>query len=239
VKRGDEVVVIAGKDKGKTGRILRAFPKTNKVLVEGVNIMVKHQKARQTGRAGRSGTAMTMVHPKEVRLLRFIERALDVRIKRRWVPTEADVAERQREVWREKIERTIQDANLSAYRGIIEGLAEEYDSLDVGAAVLKLLMDAPTPATQPVQQFGDTGAEAGMVRFFTNIGRRQGVGPADIVRSIAENAGIPGAVIGRIDIYDDFAFVEVPLDTASAVMAAMRKGQIRGRSVNLEPARPQ
>lgn len=193
----------------------------------------------RTGRAGRSGTAMTMVHPKEVRLLRFIERALDVRIKRRWVPTEADVAERQREVWREKLERTIKEANLSPYRGIIEALAEEYDSLDVGAAALKLLIDAPTPAAAPAQQFGDTGAEAGMVRFFTNIGRRQGVGPADIVRSIAENAGIPGAVIGRIDIYDDFAFVEVPLDTATAVMAAMRKGQIRGRSVNLEPARPQ
>ena len=55
IKKGDEVQVISGKDKGKTGRILRAFPKTNKVLVEGVNIMVKHQKARQTGRAGRSG----------------------------------------------------------------------------------------------------------------------------------------------------------------------------------------
>jgi large subunit ribosomal protein L24 len=55
IRKGDEVRVIAGKDKGKTGKILRAFPKTNKVMVEGVNIMVKHTKARQTGRAGRSG----------------------------------------------------------------------------------------------------------------------------------------------------------------------------------------
>lgn len=52
IKKGDEVMVIAGKDKGKTGKILRAFPKTNKVLVEGVNIIIKHQKARQTGRPG-------------------------------------------------------------------------------------------------------------------------------------------------------------------------------------------
>ncbi len=55
VKKGDEVMVISGKDKGKTGRILRAFPKTNKVLVEGVNIITKHQKARQMGRPGMSG----------------------------------------------------------------------------------------------------------------------------------------------------------------------------------------
>ena len=55
IKKGDEVMVIAGKDKGKSGKILHAYPKTNKVLVEGVNIMIKHQKARQSGRPGRSG----------------------------------------------------------------------------------------------------------------------------------------------------------------------------------------
>lgn len=55
IRKGDEVMVIAGKDKGKSGKILRAFPKTNKVLVEGVNIMIKHQKARSSGRPGRSG----------------------------------------------------------------------------------------------------------------------------------------------------------------------------------------
>jgi large subunit ribosomal protein L24 len=55
IKKGDTVMVIAGKDKGKTGKIMRAFPKTNKVLVEGVNIMVKHQKPRQTGRQGAMG----------------------------------------------------------------------------------------------------------------------------------------------------------------------------------------
>lgn len=55
IKKGDEVMVIAGKDRGKTGKVVRAFPKVNKVLVEGVNIMIKHQKSRQTGRTGRAG----------------------------------------------------------------------------------------------------------------------------------------------------------------------------------------
>ena len=44
VKKGDTVVVIAGKDKGKKGSIVKVFPKTNKVLVEGVNVITKHQK---------------------------------------------------------------------------------------------------------------------------------------------------------------------------------------------------
>ncbi|WP_073342980.1 50S ribosomal protein L24 [Caldanaerobius fijiensis] len=46
VKKGDMVVVISGDDKGKKGKILKAFPKTGKVLVEGVNIVTKHQKPR-------------------------------------------------------------------------------------------------------------------------------------------------------------------------------------------------
>jgi len=44
VKKGDTVVVITGKDKGKKGKVLQVFPKANKVLVEGVNMITKHQK---------------------------------------------------------------------------------------------------------------------------------------------------------------------------------------------------
>ena len=49
VKRGDEVQVIAGKDKGMKGKVVTAFPATGKVIVEGVNTVTKHQKARRQG----------------------------------------------------------------------------------------------------------------------------------------------------------------------------------------------
>ena len=45
VKKNDTVVVISGKDKGKTGEVLKVYPKTGKVLVQGINIVKKHQKA--------------------------------------------------------------------------------------------------------------------------------------------------------------------------------------------------
>lgn len=48
VKTGDNVKVIAGKDKGKTGTVIKAFPKTNKVTVKGINMVKKHQKPSQT-----------------------------------------------------------------------------------------------------------------------------------------------------------------------------------------------
>jgi large subunit ribosomal protein L24 len=46
IKKGDKVIVLAGKDKGKTGEVLRAFPKLGKVVVAGVNIAKKHTKNR-------------------------------------------------------------------------------------------------------------------------------------------------------------------------------------------------
>lgn len=48
----DQVVVISGKDKGKKGKITAAFPKTGKVVVEGVNMVTKHQKARNAMQPG-------------------------------------------------------------------------------------------------------------------------------------------------------------------------------------------
>ena len=52
IKKGDKVQVIAGKDKGKSGVIVRALPKENKVVVEGVALFKRHMKGR-TGQVGR------------------------------------------------------------------------------------------------------------------------------------------------------------------------------------------
>lgn len=52
IKRGDTVLVICGKYRGKTGKVLRAFPKERKLLVEGVNIKKKHLRARRSGEKG-------------------------------------------------------------------------------------------------------------------------------------------------------------------------------------------
>jgi len=52
VRSKDQVVVISGKEKGKKGKILTALPKANRVVVEGINMAVKHQKARNTMQPG-------------------------------------------------------------------------------------------------------------------------------------------------------------------------------------------
>lgn len=52
VKKGDNIIVLAGKDKGKMGKILKVFPREDRVLVEGVNIKKVHERAKKSGTKG-------------------------------------------------------------------------------------------------------------------------------------------------------------------------------------------
>jgi large subunit ribosomal protein L24 len=69
VKKGDTVVVIAGKDKGAKGKVIAAFPRLDKVLVEGVNRVKKHERIRTTQRGAKTGGIVTqeaMIHVSNV-----------------------------------------------------------------------------------------------------------------------------------------------------------------------------
>ncbi|WP_035857816.1 50S ribosomal protein L24 [Cryptosporangium arvum] len=59
VKKGDTVLVIAGKDKGAKGKVIQSYPETNRVLVEGVNRIKKHTKVSTTQRGAKSGGIVT------------------------------------------------------------------------------------------------------------------------------------------------------------------------------------
>ncbi|GGA44338.1 MULTISPECIES: 50S ribosomal protein L24 [Psychrobacillus] len=69
VKKGDKVMVISGKDKGKTGVILAAFPKKDRVLVEGVNIIKKHMKPNQVNPQGGIVSQEAAIHVSNVMLI--------------------------------------------------------------------------------------------------------------------------------------------------------------------------
>ena len=72
IKKGDTVVVIAGKDKGAKGKVIAAYPRLDKVLVEGVNRMKKHEKIRTTQRGSKTGGIVTQeaaIHISNVQLV--------------------------------------------------------------------------------------------------------------------------------------------------------------------------
>jgi large subunit ribosomal protein L24 len=68
IRKGDTVQVIAGKDKGKTGEVLRTLPSENRVVVQGVNLRTRHVKPTQEGESGRIVTEEAALHTSNVML---------------------------------------------------------------------------------------------------------------------------------------------------------------------------
>ena len=195
----------------------------------------------RTGRAGNTGIAITFITPREFRQLKLIERIVKTKIVRRELPTDANVLERQREQIVSKMQAVLEQNNFDEYKSIAERLAEDYDVEDIAAAALKLMQEGvkalETPKDASSEDLMNTGARSGMVRLFFNIGRTSKVTIPDFVKAIAKEAEIPGKVIGSINLYDKFTFVEVPVDYAEKVISVMRHSTIKGYKINVEPAK--
>ena len=73
IKKGDTVVVIAGKDKGAKGKVIAAFPRQDKILVEGVNRMKKHEKIRTTQRGSKTGGIVTQEAPIHISNVQIVD----------------------------------------------------------------------------------------------------------------------------------------------------------------------
>lgn len=82
-------------------------------------------------------------------------------------------------------------------------------------------------------------SDGDMARLFVNLGKNQGVRPGDILGAIAGESGIAGRMIGSIDMYDKYTFVEVPSDCAGEVVESMKNAKIRGKNVHVELANSQ
>ncbi|MDP2651152.1 MAG: 50S ribosomal protein L24 [bacterium] len=68
VKKGDNVIVLTGKDKGQSGKVLRALPREDKVLIEGINIKKVHKKAKKQGGKGEIIEKSFPIHVSNVKL---------------------------------------------------------------------------------------------------------------------------------------------------------------------------
>ena len=110
--------------------------------------------------------------------------------------------------------------------------------MDIAAAFLKQALGQVNldNGSDADYDFDNTGAEEGMVRLFINIGKKDRVKPGDILGAIAGESGMPGKLVGAIDMYDKYTFVEVPREYGREVLEGMKNTKIKGRSVNMEPA---
>jgi ATP-dependent RNA helicase DeaD len=193
----------------------------------------------RTARAGRGGVAYTLVTARQIRNLKTIESFIKTKIKRKDVPTANDIVEKQRESMADKINSMIEKGGLTEYTSFIEKLAENNNSIDIAAALLKMIINKnESEAMETAEDIytKDTGAAPGMVRMFLNIGRTHGVTVGNILGAISGETGIDGSLVGVIDMYDKFTFVEVPQKYSDKVLNTMNKNRIKGRKISMEPA---
>ena len=196
----------------------------------------------RTGRAGREGRAFSFVSGKEVYKLKEIQRYCKTKIYAQKVPSLNDVANTKMENILDDVERVIEQEDLDMMINAIEERVNnsEFTAMDMAAAFLKICcgMTEDNKNTEENDwEFGDTGAgEEGMVRLFINIGKKQRVRPGDILGAIAGESGMDGKLIGTIDMYDKYTFVEVPREYAREVLNAMKNVKIKGKTVAVEPA---
>ncbi|MBN1623230.1 MAG: DEAD/DEAH box helicase [Clostridia bacterium] len=195
----------------------------------------------RTGRAGRTGTSFTFITGrKQLRELQDIQNYTNSKIKFMKVPSGSDVEETKNNKFVEQIKQVLDEGSLEKYMKIVDRLMEEdYASVDIAAALVKMTVGSSEEKADEYQDsdFENSGAEPGMVRLFINIGKDNKIRPGDIVGAIAGETGMHGKLIGSIDIYEKFTFVEVPRENAREVLDIMKNAQIKGKKINIEPAK--
>ncbi|WP_020520471.1 50S ribosomal protein L24 [Catelliglobosispora koreensis] len=80
IKKGDTVRIIAGKDKGKEGKVLAAYPRLEKILVEGINRVTKHERVQTSQRGSKTGGITTKEAPIHVSNVMYLEDGMPVRV---------------------------------------------------------------------------------------------------------------------------------------------------------------
>ncbi len=213
----------------------------------------------RTGRAGREGKAFNLVVGKEVYKLREIQRYCKTRIIPQAIPSLDDVTSIKADKILDQVGEVLQDSDLSKVIDIVEKrvLEEDYTTLDLAAALLKMMMgeegEELLEENRPLRELedledesrrnrggrngrGSRGRNEDVARLFINIGKNQGIRPGDILGAITGESGMPGRMVGSIDMFDNYTFVEVPREHADVVLQAMRGAKIKGKNVHMEKA---
>lgn len=187
----------------------------------------------RTARAGRTGRAVTFVGPKEYFKLRTIQDYTKIRIGRIPLPTQGDVEESRTRRMIDRVGQIIEEGGLDRYVNLVEQIvAEDYTSLEVAAALLKMQLGSAAPGDRGsgLPQDLDTGRGPAILEI--PLGREHRIRPKDIVGALAGETGIAGRSIGAINIYDRYSTVEVPPDTVEVVIERMKDKTIAGVRLN-------
>ena len=205
----------------------------------------------RVGRACRQGTAITLAHPREHRMLKMIERLTKQPIEIATVPTVADLQARRLELTRAALHESLTEDDLEPFRVVLDTLSDEFDVLKVALAAIKLAHETTSagrsenaeldiPQMTPARNKPDRTARrprhngAGeTARIYIGLGRAAHIRPQDLVGAITGETQLHGREIGTIEIADRFSLVEVPVSRANEVIQGLRSTKLKGRKTTV------
>jgi ATP-dependent RNA helicase DeaD len=208
----------------------------------------------RTGRAGRKGSAILFVAPREMRMLYSIEKATKQKIQAMQLPCEKTIANRRVEQFKQQITDTIESQELGYFSQLMEQYQQEYNfsSDEVSAALCYLLQlkrplqykeSAPRkterksePRITSREQAPKRGAwqpGASMKCYRIEVGHNQGATPKDIVGAIANEGGIGSEFIGHIKLLGDYSTVDLPGDMPKDVVQNLEKVRVLQHPINI------
>ena len=212
----------------------------------------------RTGRAGKSGIAITLATPGDKRRMGAIEQYTRKTIPRAELPSIKDIHKRRNDQFVEQIvSRLAMDDHYPEQELVKQIMEFGYTPMDIAAAAIQLTRQGEKQRTMeeirtPVESSGrnremmtskqKTGKwksprfsqEKGMVRLSINLGKTDSIHPGNIVGAIANTTGIPGSAIGAIDIQKKMTFLDVSEQYVGDVLYQMRNWKIKDKSVQIQ-----
>ncbi len=203
----------------------------------------------RTGRAGRTGIAITFAGFREGRKVGWMEQATGQKMTEMALPDEAAIRAHRDEVFHYKVVAAL-TAGAEEQSALVERLvAEGHDPIELACAFARLARadEAPigrlqAPRKERVPREGkpprrgdrdNRGPSEGMTRYRVAVGHKDGVKPGQLVGALANEGGIEGNRIGRIDIRNAFSVVELPSSLPSSILAKMARARVAGRPLEI------
>lgn len=231
-KNGDIKILIA------TDVAARGIDIANLDLVINYDIPQENEYyVHRIGRTGRNknvGKSITYVVGKEKNKLQEIERYAKTKIKFENVPTITEINKIKDATLIKKIENMISEQKYNKSDVFDEFISSRNDDLvDIAKAMFSIINERNIERKTKNDYNAD---ENGMVKMFFSLGKKDKIMAKDIIGSISSNTAVSGREIGKINILDNFSFVEVPTNYIEEVLSVMNGNTIKGKKVNIEIA---
>ena len=194
----------------------------------------------RTGRAGRTGEAILFVTPREKRLLNSLERSTKQKIERMEMPSTEVVNNQRIERFKQKITDKLAEENSNFFTRILEQYEQEHNvpAIEIAGALAALMQgDEPLLLEEQAKpQRGKGGKNLDgleMERFRVEVGRNQRVKPGHIVGAIANETGLANKFIGRINIFDSYSTIDLPVGIPEETFNLLKKVSVLGHPMNI------